>query len=78
MVDPEGAVTDKDTVPVPHRALGNGDVGAPGRALTVTAVAALVAEQEFALVTTTVYEPLELVEYEGEVAPERLAPSFFH
>jgi len=78
MVDPEGAVADKDNVPVPHRELGNGDVGAPGRVFTVTAIAALVAEQLDAFVTTTVYDPLVLAEYEGAVAPERLAPSFFH
>ena len=78
MVDPEGAVADKDTVPAPHRELGNGDVGALGRVLTVTIIAPLVAEQLDAFVTTTVYDPLVLAEYEEVVAPERLEPSFFH
>jgi hypothetical protein len=51
---------------------------AVGSAFTVTTVAALVAEQELVFVTTTVYDPLVLAEYEGAVAPERLEPSFFH
>jgi hypothetical protein len=54
MVEANGAVADKETVPAPHRKPGTGDVGATGRVLTVTAVAVLVAEQVDAFVTTTV------------------------
>jgi hypothetical protein len=46
-----------------------GVIVAAGSALTVTAVAAEVAEQPFASVTVTLYEPEALTAIDGVVAP---------
>ena len=55
-----------------------GDIDATGRLLTVTTVAADVAEQLLVLVTTTVYEPAEDAVKLAVVAPLMFDPFNFH
>jgi hypothetical protein len=72
-----GSVAVRVTEPVPQR-VSFADIAEPGKAFTVTAIALLVSEQLFSLVTVTVYEPDASAVYDEAVAPVIFVPFNFH